>query len=178
MSAKKKSFNANASIPTPGLRTGRRGRAPNQRPSLFVSSFGGRCRGCGGPIKAGEYVSTGRNGGMVHPQCMGAPGEPSTKISSTSRSSTPGQSVSQKQLPTRKRPVVAKAKADPKGARNRTNVPRDTEVDKSELPEKITRLVAETRCTVCDVPYGVKCVGSQMKWVHKGRADLFLKQHR
>ena len=51
-----------------GRRDGR-GRATYWGSSVFTSTYGGKCRRCGGRIEPGDYVQKGTNGGMQHPRC-------------------------------------------------------------------------------------------------------------
>ncbi len=43
-----------------------RGRATYWGSSVFTSTYGGKCRRCGGRIEPGDYVQKGTNGGMQH----------------------------------------------------------------------------------------------------------------
>jgi hypothetical protein len=174
---KKPSFNANAALPTPGLPVGRRGRATNQMPSLYLSSLAGTCRVCSSRIDSGVWVSRGRNGGMVHSQCMGAQASVNTQAVRALQSSTKPRTSNASQQPKPKKVSRKKTATQSKFSSTTALPARDTKVDKSDLPQKVGWLVASTPCVVCHQPKGVKCVDSQMKWVHQARLDLFLKQN-
>jgi hypothetical protein len=162
MGRKPKPFNKNAPVKTPGLRTGSRGKSTNQKPGLFRNSHAGNCQECGLRIQAGNFVSTGRNGGMVHPRCIGSNNASATGTSTTSK--------------TTRKPPPAKQIQDQSSTTNSESVSSlESKVDKSDLPAKIGQIVASTPCTICQKSKGFVCINSQMKWVHQARLNLFNK---
>ena len=92
-------FNKKAPNKTPGLNTGSRGRSTNQMPGLFRNSHAGNCQECGLRIPSGNFVSAGRNGGMVHPRCIGKNNASSTGTSKTSKATKKPHPVKKIQQP-------------------------------------------------------------------------------
>lgn len=173
MARKPKPFNKNAPVKTPGLHTGSRGRSTNQKPGLFRNSHAGNCQECGLRIPSREWVSAGRNGGMVHPSCIGKNNASSTGTSTTSKATQKPQLAKATQ---EARPATfPKSEIQQKSTEAKSEVlsPREAKIDKSDLPADIGRIVASTPCPICQKSKGVVCVKSRMKWVHQARLALF-----
>lgn len=178
MGRKPKPFNKNAPVKTPGLRTGSRGKSTNQKPGLFRNSHAGNCQECGLRIQEGNFVSAGRNGGMVHPRCIGSNNASTTGTSTTSKTTRKPPSAKQIQRP-KPAPIPVKQIQYQSTTNNGEAVSSlESKVDKSDLPAKIGQIVASMPCPICQKSKGFICIDSQMKWVHQARLDLFNKTIR
>lgn len=177
MGRKLNPFNKSAPIKTPGLHIGSRGKATNQKPSIYLNSNAGICQECGVEIPAGNNVSTGRNGGMVHPRCIGK--------NNSSTATTRNYKATKKPRPVKKTQPIKPAPVPVKRVEYQSTAPnseattsRESKVDKSDLPAGIGRIVASTPCPICQKSRGLVCIESQMKWVHQARLNLFIRKKR
>ena len=171
-------FNKKAPNKTPGLQTGSRGRSTNQMPGLFRNSHAGNCQECGLRIPSGNFVSAGRNGGMVHPRCIGKNNASSTGTSKTSKATKKPQPVKKIQQPKSAPVPTLKIKQQSTSTKGAATPPRESKVVKSDLPAEIGRIVASTPCPICQKSRGLVCIESQMKWVHQARLNLFNRKSR
>jgi NMD protein affecting ribosome stability and mRNA decay len=178
MDRKPKPFNKNAPVKTPGFHTGSRGKSTNQKPGLYRNSHAGTCQECGLRFPAGNFVSAGRNGGMVHPRCIGKNNASSSGSSTTPKATKKLQSVKKTQQA--KLAPVPKSQIKFPAANSKSEVTsrRESKVDKSDLPAEIGQIVASTPCPICQKSKGIVCVASRMMWVHESRLNLFNRKGR
>lgn len=155
--------------------------------SIYLSKFSGHCSLCGTRIDTGVEVVKRKKGGMVHSRCVGLSVKSDIQrkrdlVQFQRRRrmlrTSAAQDIPNTQPPTPVKTGSKRSRLVPENASTPAQVVVRLEVHKSDLPDTITRLVVETPCGVCGVPKGVKCVGSRMKWVHKGRVNLFIERNR
>jgi hypothetical protein len=115
---------------------------------------------------------------MVHPRCIGKNNASSTGTSTTSKATKKPRLVKKTQQAKPAPVPKLKIQHQSTAAKSEASSPRESKVDKSDLPAEIGRIVASTPCPICQKSKGFVCVESQMKWAHQARLNLFNRKSR